>query len=49
MRAGAELAHKDLRAALALGGELGVTLPMTELTEDLCDDVFGLGDASGGG
>jgi 3-hydroxyisobutyrate dehydrogenase len=43
MRAGASLAHKDLRAALDLAGELGVALPMTALTEVLCDDVFGLG------
>jgi 3-hydroxyisobutyrate dehydrogenase-like beta-hydroxyacid dehydrogenase len=42
MRAGANLAHKDLRAALALAGEVGVSLPMTELTEMLCDSVFGL-------
>jgi 3-hydroxyisobutyrate dehydrogenase-like beta-hydroxyacid dehydrogenase len=45
MRAGANLAHKDLRAALALSDDLGVDLPMTELTERLCDSVFGLGDA----
>jgi 3-hydroxyisobutyrate dehydrogenase len=43
MRAGANLAHKDLRAALELAGELGVDLPMTALTDALCDDVFGLG------
>jgi 3-hydroxyisobutyrate dehydrogenase-like beta-hydroxyacid dehydrogenase len=43
MRAGSNLAHKDLRAALGLANELGVRLPMTELTEELCDDVFGLG------
>ncbi len=43
MRAGASLAHKDLRAALELAREIGVALPMTELTEELCDSVFGLG------
>ena len=43
MRAGASLAHKDLRAALELAREVGVMLPMTELTEELCDSVFGLG------
>jgi 3-hydroxyisobutyrate dehydrogenase len=43
MRAGAGLAHKDLRAALDLASDLGVRLPMTEMTEQLCDDVFGLG------
>ena len=48
MRAGANLAHKDLRAALALAGDLGVTLPMTELAEELCDDVFGLRSAKDG-
>lgn len=48
MRAGANLAHKDLRAALALASELGVRLPMTAMTEQLCDDVFGLGGAEGG-
>ncbi len=43
MRAGANLARKDLRAALDLASELDVSLPMTEMTEQLCDDVFGLG------
>ena len=47
MRAGANLAHKDLRAALDLASELGVGLPMTEMTEELCDDVFGLGASRG--
>lgn len=46
MRAGANLAHKDLEAALELASELGVTLPMTELTQTLCDSVFGLGPDS---
>ena len=46
MRAGANLAHKDLGAALDLASELGVRLRMTEMTQELCDDVFGLG-ASG--
>jgi 3-hydroxyisobutyrate dehydrogenase-like beta-hydroxyacid dehydrogenase len=48
MRAGANLAHKDLRAALELASELEVRLPMTQMTEQLCDDVFGLGGAEGG-
>lgn len=47
MRAGASLAHKDLRAALDLASDLGVRLPMTEITEQFCDDVFGLGLGSG--
>lgn len=41
MRAGAGLAHKDLRIALGLAGTLGVDLPMTELTEARCDLIFG--------
>lgn len=47
MQAGANLAHKDLKAALDLASELGVSLPMTEMTEQFCDDVFGLGRAGG--
>ena len=43
MRSGASLAHKDLRAALELAGSLDVDLPLTRMTEDHCDDVFGLG------
>jgi hypothetical protein len=37
------LAHKDLVAALALGDELGVALPLATLTEARCDAIFGLG------
>ncbi len=47
MRNGADLAHKDLRAALALGDELGVDLPLAAMTEARADDVFGLGGARG--
>lgn len=43
MRSAAALAHKDLRAALEVAGTLGVTLPMATLTEDRCDDIFGVG------
>ena len=43
MRNGADLAHKDLLAALALGDELGVDLPLAAMTEARADDVFGLG------
>ncbi len=43
MRAGAGLAHKDLAAAMALGAELGVPLPLATLTEARCDEIFGLG------
>jgi 3-hydroxyisobutyrate dehydrogenase len=42
MRAAALLAHKDLAAARALGDELGVPLPLADLTEARCDRVFGL-------
>ena len=42
MAAGAGLAHKDLRAALALGEALGVELPLAEMTDDRCDAVFGI-------
>jgi 3-hydroxyisobutyrate dehydrogenase-like beta-hydroxyacid dehydrogenase len=43
MRNGSLLAHKDLAAALALGDELGVPLPLATLTAARCDDIFGLG------
>ena len=43
MQAGASLAHKDLRAALELAAELRVDLPLAEMTEDRCDQIFGLG------
>ena len=43
MQGGAALAHKDLVAALALADDLDVALPLTELTESRCDDIFGVG------
>jgi 3-hydroxyisobutyrate dehydrogenase-like beta-hydroxyacid dehydrogenase len=43
MRAGAGLAHKDLRIALALADAIGVDLPMAALTEARCDRIFGVG------
>jgi 3-hydroxyisobutyrate dehydrogenase-like beta-hydroxyacid dehydrogenase len=43
MRTGADLAHKDLQAALALADELDVDLPLAAMTEDRTDDIFGLG------
>jgi len=49
MQAGAALAHKDLQAALALGADLDVDLPLATLTELECDDIFGLRGLSGGG
>ena len=47
MRAGADLAHKDLSAALALAAEMGVDLPLAAMTEARTDDIFGLGTAKG--
>jgi len=44
LRAGARLAHKDLAAALALGHELGVAMPLTALTEERCDRIFSIGE-----
>jgi len=44
MRAGSEVAHKDLTTILALGAQLGVALPLAERTERRCDRVFGFGD-----
>ncbi len=43
MRAGASLAHKDIRAALELAESLDLDLPMATMTEQRCDDIFGLG------
>jgi 3-hydroxyisobutyrate dehydrogenase-like beta-hydroxyacid dehydrogenase len=42
MRAGASLAHKDIRAALELAESLDVDLPLAVMAEERCDDVFGL-------
>ena len=44
MQAGADLAHKDLAAALALAAEVGVDLPLAAMTEARTDDIFGLGE-----
>jgi 3-hydroxyisobutyrate dehydrogenase-like beta-hydroxyacid dehydrogenase len=43
MRNGADLAHKDLMAALALAGELDVDLPLAAMTEARTADIFGVG------
>lgn len=45
MTSAAALAHKDLRAAMALGRELGVCLPAAELADSYADAVFGVGTA----
>ena len=44
MRAGSDVAHKDLTTILALGGQLGVALPLAELAERRCDRIFGFDD-----
>jgi 3-hydroxyisobutyrate dehydrogenase len=50
MAAGALLAHKDLRAAIELGRDLDVELPLAVMTDARCDAVFGLeGRDVGGG
>ena len=38
------MAHKDLDAARALGDELGVAMPVAELTDRRCERIFGLPD-----
>lgn len=43
MRSASLLAHKDLTAALELARSLGVELPLAEMTEERCDEIFGLG------
>jgi 3-hydroxyisobutyrate dehydrogenase-like beta-hydroxyacid dehydrogenase len=48
MGAGASLAHKDLKAAIELGRTLGLQLPLAQMTDDRCDDMFGLGSLSAG-
>ena len=42
MRAAAGLAHKDLRAALALAADLDVELPLAELTDGGLARIFGV-------
>ncbi len=44
LRDKAQMAHKDLDAARALGDELGVPMPVAALTEARCERVFGLPD-----
>jgi 3-hydroxyisobutyrate dehydrogenase-like beta-hydroxyacid dehydrogenase len=43
MQAGADLAHKDLRAALDLADALEVDLPLATMTEQRTDEIFGVG------
>jgi 3-hydroxyisobutyrate dehydrogenase-like beta-hydroxyacid dehydrogenase len=42
MRAAASLAHKDLCAALELAEQLGVNLPLAQMTEARTDAMFGI-------
>ena len=46
MRAASLLAHKDLTAALELARSLDVDLPLAAMTEERCDEIFGLGPAA---
>jgi 3-hydroxyisobutyrate dehydrogenase len=43
MQAAADLAHKDLRAALTLAQDLDVELPLASMADTRCDDIFGIG------
>jgi 3-hydroxyisobutyrate dehydrogenase-like beta-hydroxyacid dehydrogenase len=43
MQSAASLAHKDLQAALEFARTLDVDLPLAALTEEHCDDIFGVG------
>lgn len=45
LREKAVMAHKDLDAARALGDELGVAMPVAELTDRRCERIFGLPEA----
>jgi 3-hydroxyisobutyrate dehydrogenase len=44
LRDKASMAHKDLDAARALGDELGVPMPVAQLTDARCERIFGLPD-----
>jgi 3-hydroxyisobutyrate dehydrogenase-like beta-hydroxyacid dehydrogenase len=46
MQAGADLARKDLRAALALADDMHLELPLAAMTEAHCNNIFGLGGPS---
>jgi 3-hydroxyisobutyrate dehydrogenase len=43
MQTAADLARKDLRAALALAEELELELPLAAMAEDHCGQIFGVG------
>jgi 3-hydroxyisobutyrate dehydrogenase-like beta-hydroxyacid dehydrogenase len=44
LREKAQMAHKDLDAARALGDELGLSMPLAALTDARCERIFGLPD-----
>ncbi len=43
MQTAADLARKDLQAALALADDLGLELPLAAMTEGNCSHIFGVG------
>ena len=43
MQAAADIARKDLQAALALADELDLELPLAAMTEAHCGEIFGVG------
>lgn len=47
MEAAAQLAHKDLSAALELAQSLEVSLPLAAMTDDRCNQIFGIGNPAG--
>ncbi len=44
MAAAAQLAHKDLSAALELAAELDIELPLAVMADDRCDNIFGVSE-----
>jgi 3-hydroxyisobutyrate dehydrogenase len=47
MESAAQLAHKDLSAALELARSLEVSLPLATMTDERRNQIFGLGDSAG--
>jgi 3-hydroxyisobutyrate dehydrogenase len=43
MRAASQLAHKDLGAAIQLAADLKMDLPLAEMADERCDQIFGVG------
>jgi 3-hydroxyisobutyrate dehydrogenase-like beta-hydroxyacid dehydrogenase len=44
MRAASQLAHKDLAAAIQLAADLDMDLPLAEMADQRCDQIFGMGE-----